>query len=282
MRNGAFIATIALVGAAAVAGPPPVTDCVVTGRLRALGTHAPLEGEVIAYELEDGDAFDARRVARDYVRQPVAKAASGPDGQFQLDLPAGKHTYHLEAAARGHVRTFVRDVPATPGKRWIEMSLSPGAPVAGRVIARGGGPVPGALISSGIETVVADAKGSFRFEGLPMGKNELVVRAPGLATQRVDVAARSTFEVLMEPGNALTGTLRDQYKRPIAGALVEILEDPGGVLVRSDANGRFEVPDLLGVVTVMARSGRHRPATWAGTVPLARGTLPPAITLQSF
>ena len=116
-----------------------------------------------------------------------------------------------------------------------------------------------------IETT-ADASGRFHLEGLgaaPLDVNAAAL-GHGYGTQRA-VKPGSTIELFLLPGATITGTVRDEAGKPVAGAVVRALGELAARVVpaalRTNAAGRFHFAGLeAGSYTVVARGGPRAPA----------------------
>ncbi|HWM88809.1 MAG TPA: carboxypeptidase-like regulatory domain-containing protein [Kofleriaceae bacterium] len=175
------------------------------------------------------------------------EAATGEDGEFAFDdLPEGRYRVW---AARGD-----RAAPAQPVDRVgagpfepLELGLAPAAIVAGRVVdgATGRGVVAHVtLVADDPEeppraaTSVAD--GSFRVEGVPLGRWTADAFAPGHVSAdsvRFQAGAHSP-SVELQRGGILVGRVVDGNGQPVAGAVVLARAEGGGADVSEQTMAR--------------------------------------------
>jgi protocatechuate 3,4-dioxygenase beta subunit len=143
-------------------------------------------------------------------------------------------------------------------------SFPPAAPIAGRVVERGGRPVAGALVTAArmrfggegaaSAQAVTGADGAFALADLEMGRYQVSARAEGRAPGSVSRVAPGAKDVLIElgPGGRLRGCVRDAASgAPVAPFTVLVYEKPGPIersLQRSrsviDPSGCYALDDL--------------------------------------
>jgi formylglycine-generating enzyme required for sulfatase activity len=113
---------------------------------------------------------------------------SGTEGSFRLELvPPGVDTLH---ATREGYESFARLLSVREGTNELEIPLQRAAPKArlfGTVTNSDGRPVAGAVCGVGEAEVSTDAAGQYSFAGVPVGRQELQVRAGGYETVRDSV-----------------------------------------------------------------------------------------------
>ncbi len=230
------------------------------------GTGAPVAGAKVHLL---GAAGEAALV-------PIAdRFVSDAQGTFRFAAPEGAV---VEARKDGFLpgRAEV-DVTAMVNRRLtVELgaahrSLGAAAPVAGRVIARGGAPIPGALVTAAPERAfgagvpsaqaVTGADGRFELAALDPGSYRVTARAEGRApgaARHVEPGARDVLLELSE-GGRLRGCVRDASSgAPVAPFTVLVFErrsalqlvpqrsrsviDPGGCYTLDDLHpGRAAV-----------------------------------------
>ena len=227
------------------------------------------------------------------------EAASDASGRFAVAAsPAGR--IDVEVRRPGFAPTFRRGVELAGERAGCEAPvdlgpfvLRPGARVEGRVVARGGAPVPGAEVflaerapregaSKGTRGRTPDATtdraGGFVLDDLPEGEpRHLVVAAAGHRTEAVLGVRPPTAEPLLvrlDPVSSLRGRVVDEEDEPVAGARVHVewrfvlpddpLRRPSGDLVErigtTGGDGVFEVADVpAGAVTLAVSTDEHAP-----------------------
>jgi uncharacterized GH25 family protein len=146
----------------------------------------------------------------------------------------------------------------------MDRALPPGGPVAGRVVARGGAPVAGALVTASrmrfggggpaSAQTLSGSDGAFALPDLELGRYEITARADGYAPGSVGRVSPGTKDVVVElgPGGRLRGCVRDASSgRPVAPFTVLVFEREGPLgrdLARSrsviDPSGCYALADL--------------------------------------
>ncbi len=238
------------------------------------------------------------------VRPWLPWGVTGADGTFTIDgLPAGPLSLELRKTGLPPARTPRTDTK--PGQT-VEATLvlRPGTTLTARVVDPDGAPIPGVtvdvfqsrdsgprnavVISFGGQprrgdpdaTGVTDGEGAVTVRQVPRGKAVAAFFAGGYVPRRlpdveVPPEGADLGEVELTPGVTIRGTTTDPEGRPVAGAEVALLESPQmpffNPVTRSDADGRFEIPD------VDPHGERYLQARAEGYVPRAplKVTLPP-------
>jgi RNA polymerase sigma-70 factor (ECF subfamily) len=189
----------------------------------------------------------------------LGHTASAEDGAFRLES-LEPEPHDLKIAKEGYATAWLLDVPA--GNEEIEVTLSRGLAIRGRVLDPWSQPIDGAevrLSSSKREkpslrigdsifhdvavdydeerwrTAVTDAEGRFEHIGLAGGAFDLLVRHPGFPSRREGVRLEKTAadlgDLVLDAPQSIHGIVLDPAERPLAGARVWIVETvPGGVL----------------------------------------------------
>lgn len=105
---------------------------------------------------------------------------SGADGAFRIELvPPGADTLHV---TRAGYEPYAQYLVVREGINTVEIALPPAAPratLSGTVTNTHSQPVAGAVCRVGADEASTDAMGRYGFAGVPVGRRELVVRAPG-------------------------------------------------------------------------------------------------------
>lgn len=258
----------------------------------------------IEVRLEKGIAVEGLVV--DGEGQPVADATiadrgldiatTGADGTFRLR--AIEKFASLGARAKGRAPSARHDIRGGPGSTQRLRFVLPGAggAVEGRVLDAEGRLVAGAVVrvasanayrqivlEDGTPTqpqdaveVRTDGKGAFRVEGVEVGDTVVRARAEGCALGEAKVAvtadATARTEIVLRPGGALVGVVKDGGGLPIAGAEIQVgrYGDIAGSMAHSGSDGSYRVDGLTaGAVEVKAESeGRGETA---GTVNVTEG-----------
>lgn len=206
-----------------------------------------------------------------YGRRDVA---TGPDGTFRLrNLAPGKNT-SLEAAKTGYTTARRDGISLKSGEsvKDVALVLRKGLVARGRVVDGEGKPVPGAdvrvsprdregtmmrmvLRFAGDDERSPDATtgpdGSFVLAGLEEGEQSLSVSREGFAPKTVP-ALEVTADgenvwppVILSPGVAVAGLVRDRAGAPIPGARIISFGESGSPRdVLSDPDGRFRLEGL--------------------------------------
>lgn len=115
----------------------------------------------------------------------VTTVTTGSDGRFRAEVPAG--TLVVEAKATGYKTHIVDELPITAGEtKFIELTLSVGQRIMGRVLDDAGEPVPGVTVTavppaeddSGDQVRTSDRDGRFAFDELGAGPYCIYARRP--------------------------------------------------------------------------------------------------------
>ena len=147
---------------------------------------------------------------------------SGTSGSFRLELvPPGTDTLHV---TRDGYEPYAQLLSVREGDNTVEVTLplaAPRAPLFGTVTNRHSRPVTGAICRVGASEVLTDGAGQYRFAGVPVGWQELQVRADGYETvsDSVDVQLPEVHRdivlqdaPLAPPQGQLTVTKLDNYR----------------------------------------------------------------------
>lgn len=192
------------------------------------------------------------------------QAQSDENGRFQIEgVRPGSFEIRATAPGRQEARLAGLEAQAGQDLQGIEVVLTPGAVLAGRVLSPAGQPVPGAEVSLlpegsatvsllSVGAVLSDEQGRYRLEGISPGTH--AVRAEHEeyrpVQRRLDVqAGANTLDLTLEPGAALSGRVVDPLGAPVAGARVFLRprsdESPRGLPDdTSGPDGSFTLPGL--------------------------------------
>jgi protocatechuate 3,4-dioxygenase beta subunit len=200
---------------------------------------------------------------------------SDQSGRFRLGPldPAGR--YAVAAAAGGFAPAELPIAGLEPHrtKTGVQVVLTPGQAVLGRVIDEAGKPLREASIvlkpardaggrgmmrlmqpEPGLSfEVVTDDGGGFRITGVPKGRFDLTVRRRGFAPTRVaaiEIAGvgepTDAGEITLVPGERVSGVVADPAGRPIEGVEVRVQESgPGMVMMMGHEPGPQEEADAV-------------------------------------
>jgi protocatechuate 3,4-dioxygenase beta subunit len=178
---------------------------------------------------------------------------SGPDGTYRLRVPPRAYSMTVDEA-RYVPWAKAAGAPLVPGEtRRLDVALTPGATIAGKVVDENGTPVAGAKgsLAHGSESARAAfrrmaqpqaervfrtaADGTFRASRLPPGDNEkLAVEHPDFERGTMAGlvlaagATRAGLAVVLRRGLAIAGVVKDAKDQPLAGAEIEVLPSSGG------------------------------------------------------
>lgn len=186
----------------------------------------------------------------------IARCRSGPDGWYELAVPAAG-TYTLITRARGHqpkasLVTMVADAVE------LDLVLAGTAVLTGTVrladTERGVAGATVALVTASgevCEAVVTTDTGRYRFDELAAGSYTVVVHATGFqpAALPVSVPADATCNPVLTGAASLTGTARAaRDNRPLPDTLVTLLDATGRPTAEltTDPHGSYRFDNLAG------------------------------------
>ncbi|WP_437492229.1 carboxypeptidase-like regulatory domain-containing protein [Sorangium sp. So ce1014] len=203
-----------------------------------------------------------------------------PDGTFRIDQIPDWNVI-LKATAEEHAPTFSEALTVERGQTGtVELALSRGCALSGRVEDSQGTPLPGVFVdaesrlgtgslseqalqsSADVQQTKTEDDGTFRLEHVPTG--DVQVRAydgshavTTLALNISDCGKVEPVKVVMSPGGSLHGVARREDGSPIPHAKITLLaRSVGFVNVLADEEGRYGIDDLpAGRVRVELRDG---------------------------
>ena len=204
-----------------------------------------------------------------------------PDGTIIADgvLPG---TYTVRPSCQGYQRRDTYDdivIEAGKDREGLTWEVDAGAVIRGRVLAKSGAPIEGAMVSARSTGGPARAKqdwggdrstddGSYELIGMKAGAYKLDVHTEkGVAPKdgyKLEVAAGATLQqdLVLEDGGTIRGTVRDEKGAPVAGVSVQANKVGEGSFyywggdVKSDARGEFTLEGVRpGDYRVIARRG---------------------------
>ncbi|WP_437728366.1 carboxypeptidase regulatory-like domain-containing protein [Sorangium sp. So ce861] len=203
-----------------------------------------------------------------------------PDGTFRIDqIPPWDVI--LKATAEEHAPGFSEMLYVERGQTGtVELALSRGCVLSGRVEDAQGTPLPGVFVdaesrlgagslseqalrsSADVQQTQTGDDGTFRLEHVPTG--DIQVRAydgshavTTLASNISDCGKVEPVTVVMSPGGSIRGVARRDDGSPIPNAKITLLaRSVGFVNVMADEEGRYRIDDLpAGMVRVELRDG---------------------------
>jgi hypothetical protein len=254
---------------------PVQLDARAGHQVRGVEIHLVPARELVGrVEDRDGKAIEGAAVrllgaAAEAALVPIAdRFTSDARGEFRFRAPEGAV---LEARKDGFLpgRAEVDWVSAATGELLVVLGpthrpLGARAPIAGRVVARGGAPIPGALVGAarerrfgGVGPVAAQAvagpDGRFELSELEAGRYSITARAEGHAPGSSSPVSPGKRDVVVElgPGGRLRGCVRDAGGGPVAPFTLIVharrsaLElEPQRSLSVIDPSGCFALDDL--------------------------------------
>jgi hypothetical protein len=187
------------------------------------------------------------------------------DGSFRVDqLPVWDVI--VRASAEGYAPAYSEDLGVKPGETTkLELKLSRGCAIAGKVEDPTGKPVPNVLVDaearfgsgsfsdSAMQTpdqAESERDGSFRLANVPIGS--VVVRAydgshavTGANIEITDCAKVEPVKLVMTAGGSIVGVARGGDGQPISGARLTLSHRAVGfVTVTSDEKGSFRFEQI--------------------------------------
>ena len=190
-------------------------------------------------------------------------ASTNEDGLYRVVLPDDGRTWAVTAVHEEH-GSVTRRVTAVDGV--LDLRLRRGFRMRGRVLeSESHAPVAAATViiidAAGNEPsrqlAITDDAGEFELAGLSAGAYRVTIRGDGIARLNEPLNIRrapgSQRDFFVEAEQRVSGTVSDRKGRPVAGALIELVDAEGGrrTADTSDATGRFEIRELgTGIVTI--------------------------------
>jgi hypothetical protein len=186
--------------------------------------------------------------------------ATGPDGRYRI-RGLSRSKLAVLAVASGYAEARSREVSISPGQHvaGVDIILSVGTYIFGRVADARGAPIAGAQISvkpelGGQLDAFSDGDGMYRLGPLT-GRVSLIASAYGhvesrrsldLATAKGTTALEQREDITLEVADAvLAGTLDDSTGATVPSAHIEIINGPAeGRQVVVNADGAFSI-DML-------------------------------------
>ncbi len=217
-----------------------------------------------------GNAVGAARVSvrlseairEGHVRSGELSAAvdAGADGRFELQVIPGDVELDAVDGARAGYAYLPGVFPGTV--RDVEIALEPGVTVSGIVREPGGAPVSGARVDAFTLTdtnardsaeATSDSGGRFSFDSVRSGRVIVEARLSPHAPSKpfhfelAPGAEQHDIELVLQPAQAVTGTVVDAAGKPVADAVVKAKRVGSWMApqrTRTGEDGAFEIPEL--------------------------------------
>ncbi len=245
-----LLATALLIAAAAV--PALAQEVAVGGRVVALGGD-PLPGVEVQL-LPLVDSFHRSAMDFDGISvEPVGRALTDDDGHYRLTAP-GAGLWRIVIQAPGFVPVAADLMPLIEPRELADAELSPDEGITVKVVDPGGAPVAGASVRIGRDTSrlrfgqrlwnPTERRGTTGDDGTVRLARDAAERAAVSVladghpyVERTGLSGTAT-RVELPRGKRIPLVVRDGEGRPVAGALVQIEDQPVG---RTDEEGLIAV-----------------------------------------
>ena len=180
-------------------------------------------------------------------------------GTFSLEVEP--RTHFLSARSKDQAGKARDPVSVAAGQtaRGVKIQLSPGASLAGAVVARATSlPIAGARINlspagagGNLGGAITDASGSFLIGGLPPGQYDADISADGFTSEErrglvLQEGQRFPLQVALKANGTLSGVVHDLAGKTVIGAVVRAspqFGDPFGE-ARTDSTGAYQLAGL--------------------------------------
>ncbi|GAA2431785.1 MFS transporter [Actinomadura vinacea] len=266
----AALVALAIPGRRAAPAAPAAADLVPAAPAAAVS--APIRGTVLS---ESGPVAGAAVTLIDGAGRQIAHGVSGADGRYALDTARSGAFLLVGSAAGFQPEAVPVEVAGAPVDTDVRLAGPAGAGGTVRDAVTGE-PVPGATVvavniaGEVTHSAATGLDGTFFLPGLDAADHTLAVRAAGYrpkAFQGEPPGAVGSWTVTLDPGLAVSGTVRGTSGRPLPGVRVAVL-DSGGDLVAATvtgADGGYRFGDLAAADYTLVASG-YAPVT--GTIDL--------------
>lgn len=227
----------------------------VTGRVVDASTKKPITSFNLGFTGERGNSQFRM------VTPPMMRSFTSDDGSFVLErIRSG--SVQILAKAPGYVSTTVTvEVPENKPLRDVEVALTPGIRVTGKVTDADGSALAGARVAvetssdgmfgrftPGSATAVTDASGEYTLDGVAAGERTLEFSKEGYLPERKMTKLSGTdarLDARLSRGRPLRGVVVTESGAPVPDAEVRTFavgQPPYNT--RTDANGNFAIEGL--------------------------------------
>lgn len=209
-------------------------------------------------------------------------ARTDAEGRFSLDVPPPRTGFYLYAAAAGLAPAASDWLEVKPGEveTGIDIRLSRGGVLAGRILSADGAPADGTELvlssarrgfsrKSGWNLRATARNGTYGFTPAPAGRYRIRAQNPDEKLGEIELAdgARKSLDLHLTQAArtlAIEGTIQTADGRPVVGAPLLVRSDtsaPSVIRACSDDGGRFRITGLtVGAYLISLESARHEPA----------------------
>ena len=225
----------------------------------------PVAGARVSVRPNSASSSEVRRIG-----------ASGGAPNFSVTDKAGRFEIHdvetgpstLFVSATGHLPGRVAvTVPRDDVAEGIEVVLSTGATLTGRVMLAAGDPVENARISAAGQTARSTSDGQFKLRGLPSGRLTVSAVHPQLGTQtsEADTSSPRPIELIFRPSAVLEIQASNEEGLALADVQVSTTggSSPFPRFGRTDSTGNVRFSLEPGLYTITGRKPGYVPATLA-------------------
>ncbi len=251
-------------GTATAAADPAVVvagESTAKGITLVLGKPASITGRVVDAETRRPVAGAQVSVWRNRTRSEVARTHSDDRGQFNFES-LSRGAYDVEVLSGRYRSRYLGGITLVQGQAFnLELALTKGAAVDGRVVDPQGRGIDKAWVEAGLAfspgagQARTDAEGRFRIDGLPAGQGVVKARQAPASPAVVGTAelaegkTASVGELVLATAGHIEGTVRRQEGGPLT-TVVTVTALPAGAGRPRDrvgsavaaADGSFRLP----------------------------------------
>lgn len=197
----------------------------------------------------------------------AARAVSGPDGRFQLDLEPGAYRLSARIADRDYAPANVAVDIGEGGAPEVRLAMQRGAAISGRVLDAGGRGVLGLNVTAtagepplvSVASATTQADGSFRLSGLREEPQSVAAGSElgGFAVRTGVTPGEGELLLSLRPGGRLRVLVVGPDESPVAGAYVSVSRYRGAPVTlqgnATDAAGSVELLAPAGPLEIRGR-----------------------------